>query len=658
MIYNGSAISYDKVSTQEEPEEAIPLGTTHATPKYIFLYVLVSSITFFLLGIWMKPLITEQIQPSATCTPTLDYTSLLTHINRGSVCSARHWDDLITIILDVKATTDCDSNNSSDSLIELTRKHSPNSGQRRLYHTLLKVLCGHPIEIGVSGTSVSAGHGVDFDVNRVYVHHVWQWFNQLPLLPQALPLYHTHKLKHGYRNTAVAGVGSDLAGLCLNTFWSNTIGIFNKYIASDVDPTPDVFGLTSRQLAAETKRGSILPDLLFVEYLANDFNFIELKGSWYFAWIDKNQSLSNSTMQDDIDFSDPVANMERLIDGVFDHSATTPILLNTIIVNNGVIRTIEDIYNPVSSKYDIPVISYYNRFGVFDGHHHITTDAEQSAIAGFVRTKLLVDSDHLNDAGHMDLALYIIERLRLEIHRITYVINSYTNNRVDTPDHALQNQTTQLLLTSETYCAISFSYAQLQVATFQNPLVHQNFYFVIEKGNKGQWLSWKAGAELAFDCFAIIPQTTTQQSLMYSSDIKQVSFSYLSSWNATFGKAMVWIASNVSFVITHASNTTFIPFSTVGVMLNTSTPRIYNSHWELPQTTAVVKTLQLRSHRNLLDNAMTMWRHSMYMEVVVCISSPSCHVQLFFHTTTLHVVNLIQDMRFSFVGLYVQAVRK
>ena len=202
----------------------------------------------------------------------VNWSAELRRIPREEVCDGRHWDELITAILTGEGRP----------------TSTPFVGHRRLYRTLLKVLCGHPIIMGVSGTSVSAGHGVDFDTRRVYAALVWQWLMTIPLLPQASPIYHQNKLSHGYRNTAVGGLGSDLTSLCLTGFWSNTTGIFNNYAPPSVDPSPDPFAETSTQMAERVGASNVVADLLFVEFVANDYRWAKLKhvdgGSLTFTW--------------------------------------------------------------------------------------------------------------------------------------------------------------------------------------------------------------------------------------------------------------------------------------------------------------------------------------------------------------------------------------
>ena len=149
-----------------------------------------------------------------------DYSRTLSHIPLSAACDARYWTDIIRVTRQLELQ-EAEQTRPSSSPPSLTLSQL---GAHRLHRALLKALCGHPITLGVSGTSISAGIGVDGDVWRVYAYYVWEWLNRLPLLPQASAVHHARKLRHGYRNTAVNAVGTDLTGLCLSDFWANTTG--------------------------------------------------------------------------------------------------------------------------------------------------------------------------------------------------------------------------------------------------------------------------------------------------------------------------------------------------------------------------------------------------------------------------------------------------
>ena len=596
---------------------------------------------------WLSSRVADSL-PELLPTPHSYWSSQLQHVPRDAVCDGRYWDDLITVILtqDGRPTS------------------SPFVGHRRLYRTLLKVLCGHPIVVGVSGTSVSAGHGVDFDTHRVYSALVYQWLLGVPLLPQASAHYHRGKLRHGYRNTGVGGLGTDLTSLCLSSFWSNSTGIFNRYIAPLDDPTPDPFAETSMQMAERVGASTVVADLVFVEFLANDYRWAKLKhaggGSWTFTWNDTNAAAGANRSEDgdedggDEVKMDPGASMTRLLDGLVGYDETAIVLLNTLYATHEALDTIEEDYRPAADKYDIPVISYYRRWY---GNRSSALQLEERALARFVRDRYMVDTDHFNDIGHHDIASFIIFHLQDALYRITDAIDTYTAaNRSDAAPLGRVNTSVsphwKLSAAngggSETYCAMAFTVVQLLVQQLKNPLIARGFSFQEAPSDSVAKSFWKAttdGAELAFDCLSLVSRPPPL-------NVDRVYISYLGTWNPQAGVALIWITANVSFLINEGEGLHVV---TDSVLINVTTPRRFDSHWALSQTTATAKNMQLYSASRLLKTAVHAGHLLLDQSAKLCISKGSgCAVEPQFHSLTLRVLTVDANKTFSFVGFFIR----
>jgi hypothetical protein len=644
----------------------IPLAVSYLLVMIVTVFLSFLRFTYSSSATSFLPFSAPSSSPLSASTPPLvrfdtDYIARLSHIPLLSVCDGRYWDTLISVLLSI------DQQQIDDETARIPGSppsSSSTEGYRRLYSALLKVLCGHPVLVGVSGTSVSAGHGVDYDSHRVYAYMVWEWLQKVPLLPQASSVYHSKKMSHGYRNAAVLGVGSDFASVCLSGTWSTTTGILNNVIWPDVDPSPDPAALTAAQLAWMQGRDAVLPDLLFIEYLANDFHFVAT-GSDIFSWAKEADNSQQTTGRQQkkaeeegreveetgVDFGNAATNMQRLLSSALAHSATAPILINTFWANDTALSTIEEVYHTATDMYGIPVVSWYRRF--YDDATY-GRSGEAAPIASTVRNHLLVDGVHLNDAGHLDLALHIIIQLQKKLHRIITTIHTYMPEErntavVMTADH-LSPVTSSIFseVTGDNYCSISFSFAQLAVNFFQHPLHHYHFTYNNDT-TKTHWFSSTSDAHLVYDLRSFLPSLSPSSSI----PIDTVSVAFVKSWSAEFGAALVWVEADVTISVVATDGTRV----TGGRMsVNASVPHVFEAHWSLPQSTTVVKKLPFRSGRSLLKEA-TGVSETGVVEGAECVKGSGCVVVLDYWRLWLHVRNAVEGKKFQFTGVFAHTTR-
>ena len=569
-------------------------------------------------------------------------------------------------------------------------------GRRRLYRALLKALCGHPLLVGVAGTSVSAGQGVDWDVRRTYGQLVWQWLEALPVLPEADAL-HRHdsgqrRLHHGYRNTATSGMGSDLAGLCLSSVWSNSSGVQRAAVRPDADPLPEPGGLTAEQQALRTGRDALLPDIALVEFLANDFDFIKLQGSWYFGWSEQqatpgNASSSNSSSNatssssssgggDGLELN-AVSNMRRLLSGMLAHGETAPVLVNTVLFASEQLQTVEAVYAPTVTALDVPVVSWWERWYRLGENDTLTADREQSATAQLVRQRLMIDAHHLSEQGQVDLGFLITQQLQQHVHRLTAAIHRLTYNASsrDANGTLIFPPTAPLLPRTnvseqppsapaqDTYCAIAFNAAQLRKDWLMRPLLQRNFTWQVAHGDKGSFTAETAGALLAFDCLSLLPDSVSSATRPPAVDA--VFVSYLGSWSPAVGSALLWLTAELSLRVVFdaallsaaAPSSAAAPLLSPRLQLNVSAPLVIDSHWAAKQTTATVRDVLLFEPRGLLAAALAAgWDAAASGPLLTACLQPSseCGITPRFHSLTLQVLTLQDNRTFSFVGLFVR----
>jgi hypothetical protein len=130
--------------------------------------------------------------------------------------------------------------------------------------------------------------------------------------------------------------------------------------------------------------------------------------------------------------------------------------------------------------------------------------------------------------------------------------------------------------------------------------------------------------------------------------------SYLGSWSPAVGAALFWLTAELSLqVAVNAS----LSMRSPTLLLNVSTPRVYDSHWTQAQTTATVKDLQLYAPHRLLAEALAGgWSgEAVAASLSACLSKSSgCSVLPRFQSLTLLVLTLSDNRTFSFVGLFVR----
>ena len=329
-------------------------------------------------------------------------------------------------------------------------------------------------------------------------------------------------------------------------------------------------------------------------------------------------------------------------------------LLNTIYATTEVLDTIEEDYQPAVEKYDIPVISIYNRWY---GSRSFASNLEQMALARYVRTRYMVDNDHFSDCGHYDIASFVILQLQEALHRITAAINA-TPLKSDAASRGDDDSPVSPLWTlssadgggSETHCAIAFNVLQLSVEQLKAPLIARGFAFEEASGASVAKMIWRAtgeGAELAFDCLALASRRPPL-------NVDRVYMSYLGTWSPQAGAALMWISADVTFRISRGDG---VSLTTNVASINATTPRRFDSHWALSQTTATAKSLQLYSPIRLLNVAVNA-NLSLDSSVQLCLSERRrCVVEPQFHTLTLHVLTVDFNKTFSFVGFFIRVRR-
>ena len=170
---------------------------------------------------------------------------------------------------------------------------------------------------------------------------------------------------------------------------------------------PDVHGLTAQQLALQQGSDVMLPDILLVEFMINDFMALRRGASLDFSHTKPNSSSA------DLDVSDGSENMRRFLRSAVAHPATAPVLVNTLYDNGSKLETTEKLFAAPAAELGIPIISWSQRF---DSLHNGT---EQRALALLVRDAFFHDDRHLSDAGHVDLALHIVLALQSIVQRIS-----------------------------------------------------------------------------------------------------------------------------------------------------------------------------------------------------------------------------------------------
>ena len=530
----------------------------------------------------------------------------------GELCDGRQWVAAVSQL-------------AEQSAFSANQDSAGGLGSRRLYQTLLKVLCGHPIVLGVVGTSVSGGTGVDFDVHRVYAYTVWQWLQSLPMLPIAR---RQGRPRHGYQNAAVSGTGSDLLGLCLNSFFSLQTGVKNKLIEVEADPSPDPFGPTSVQLAKATGSKSALPDLLFVEFTANDYNSIKAGESPYFGW----QNNSGTHQADhSVEVGNAETNLRRVIRKALAQKATAPFLVNTVVLESNqtelLLGEIDGIYTPVIRDFDLPSVSWYRRFVPSE----LSSSSQwQHTVAHVVSQHYMSDHTHLNNAGHVDLALLIIAYLQ---RGINHILSKHSTGTAPSRPHLSPDLDRSIsssrvpdgleegINPNASYCALCWAQACINREAFEEPLHISDFTRDERRTRYGDpkvsWMANTTSAELIWNCSTFVPDATTVPL------IAAVAVSFLRSYAENMGSAEVWITAVRRSL---SSKGQLITESEIAV----SAVHLLQGRWALPQSTAVVANLPLLLPRSARSNSAD--------EPVDFL---------------LHVRNVEQGKRFHLIGVFV-----
>ena len=520
--------------------------------------------------------------PTSPSFPSVDWRD-------ASLCDPSQWSSLVSAVLATAPKFD-DSVGLSGS---------DGEGSRRLLLVFLKLLCRQSVSLGILGTSVSTNDG---DKAFHYGRLVHRWMAGLPtwvrsngsrLLPSV-----------GFKNAATSGTGSDFAALCLDSLfhrsaWS-TVPTWAE-IPVEEDNTPPLSSpaasspssplhLTAAQLAASMNASARLPDLLFVEFNANDFAAVTDHGVW-----EEDDWGPNSPQARE----EPSAalNMRTLLSQVMRYSATAPLLIITPISKrllpeepiDDLFSSLEPVYELATTPRGVPLLSVRAHLGL--SVDRITSSLNGSsepyagdlAIAKQWKRRWFVDHAHLTEEGNREVGVMITAYFTRMLTHLSRTIQtqqrlqqmeSGPSPAASSPEcqhpplpsaEVLPADNGQSVSRVTGVCSIKWKGGQLNVHLVNDSSVVEKrdwVYWYQGSGDKFGWTSSVVGAVLVFDLSSFKPGSTPVS----------CSIAYLRTWDSTIGKVLAWVSA----------------VRADGTRVNVSEAREVNGWWRLPQSTLVV----------------------------------------------------------------------
>ena len=568
--------------------------------------------------------------PSPAVLPPCPISSSSVDWRESSLCDSSQWSSLVTAVLATAPKFD-------DSV---GLRSSDGEGSRRLLLVFLKLLCHQPISLGILGTSVSANDGdKPFHYGRV----VHQWMSSLPtwvrrngsrLLPSV-----------GFKNAATSGTGSDFAALCLDSIfhrsaWS-TVPTWAEIPVEDEGRPPlsstsssllAPLHLTAAQLAVAMNASARLPDLLLVEFNANDFAAVTDHGVWEEEEWGPNSPHSHTASQVREEPSAAV-NMRTLLSQVMRYPSTAPLLLVTPISKRLVpeeptedfFSSLEPVYELASTPRAIPLLSVRAHVGLPVDRITSPLNASSEPYAGDLaiakqwKKRWFIDHAHLTEEGNREVAVMITSYFTRMLTHLSRTIEAQQRPQMGSvpsaaaapssaciqplpaaPVESAGDGRSERRVTG--VCSVKWKGGQLNVHLVNESSVVEKrdwVYWYQGSGDKFGWTSSVYGAELVFDLNSFKPGFLPVS----------CSIAYLRSWDPSIGKVLAWVSA----------------VKADGSRVNVSEVREINGWWRLPQSTLVVSKSPFSAE---------------------ALSSP--------HSTyRLHIHNMEEGKRFGLAGINV-----
>ena len=348
------------------------------------------------------------------------------HVDWSDVCDSRYWEAIINVVLATHPQRDHST---------VSQHRAKDSGTRRLYRVVLKLLCGHPIIVGTAGTSVSCGHGGGLlhgiDDPHLFSKLVHRYLTNIRPLTQLAQhsaaeatTYSNSSL--GFWNGCMAGSGSDTASICLGSiFDAHSLQSAGRAHASTTllpplhDPRPDLRHpqyLPSAEYARHYNLSSVIPDLLLVEYVANDARSMT------------GRTLATPGMSREKAKQVKIDNMDRLLHRIWEYPTAAPLLVNTVWADHetDTFIALEHVYSAAQARHNIPSLDMRRHLGL-NSSLNVSRPLSPTEYATFkLWSNQLFDADGLHPSlyGHRSIA-----------HMITGYLSLLMDDLMDTITH-------------------------------------------------------------------------------------------------------------------------------------------------------------------------------------------------------------------------------
>ena len=349
----------------------------------------------------------------------------------------------------------------------------------------------------------------------------------------------------------------------------------------------------------------MLPDLLLVEFAANDYADAVQSGVW---------PLGNDTVS-----PSATVNMQRLLRHMWAHYTTAPLLLLTTI--RGIMNmsdpygdsmsSIEPVYEAATHEHAIPLLSVRQSIGLPSdkvspaGLFSLQKSTAEYATAEVWHTHLFKDHAHFTSFGQTHVAIIITAYLNRFITRLMSTIETGRQqqrqagrpNSADIYPSSIVLGAEAVVNSTDTgggICSIRWGgYSTLHKELIGGEAVVENsgwsYKGQLREKDKVGWaaerdkVGWSAhqrGASIVFD-LALFGNASQHAQLV------SCSVTYLRSYADDMGKAIVWVEAESA----HGKDTS---------RHNVTDARLLDGRWSLHQSTLVV--VQLPFHRPSLDS--------------------------------------------------------
>ena len=522
-------------------------------------------------------------------------------VNWSDVCNSSQWETIINVVL---------SSHEQRDHSTASQPQAKDSGTRRMYRVILKLLCGHPIIVGATGTSVSCGHGSlpqRKEDPHLFVRMIHRYLSSIRPLIAINDTMTTNAANSslGYWNGCMGGSGSDTASVCLGSIFdarsfytahqqpdATSQLPMSTFLPPSDDPSPELRHpqyLTSAQYATHYNLSSIVPDLLLVEFVAND---ARATGGRTFGSVNLTRKQALQIKTD---------NMARLLQRIWDFPTAAPLLINSVVSLKEVEHfiAIEQIYSMAQAPHHIPSLDLRHHLGL----HSALSESEQlspteAATWSTWGNELISDGLHPNLVGHLTVAIMFSRYFNQLINDLTDTMQYFSSlaGRIDSlapaddMTVALEECSAVLLNSSgsagfgvaasphswshpyseDAICAMRWSIAlNADVLTDESVVSSYMFQYAEEASQKrlNKW-AWSARVRSARLNIRLMPISQNQT-------VTGFSFAFLCSDSAEMStSAMAWISA------TRPED---------GQSVNVSDIVTVNSKWAWRQTTITVK---------------------------------------------------------------------